>query len=135
VHPQSILLTDADDPTIEEAVAQLDAWRLVQRSGDELLHALESADGVRAVLTTTANPNALRDVSERAQARGIPLIVGCADETARRRAVELRADEWYRTPAPPDEIAGRIRTALARAPQRGAARAERVEVAEYEHIH
>ena len=134
MHSQSILLTDADDPTIEEAVAQLGAWRQLSLSGDELLHAVESMDGVRAVLTATVNPNAMRDIFERAQARGIPVIVGCADETARRRAVELRADEWYRTPAPADEVAGRIRTALARAALSGAALAGRVELAEYEHM-
>ncbi len=131
---QPLLLTDSDDPMVAEAVAQLDAWGLVRRTGDALLHALEGSDGVRAVLTTTANPNALRDVAERAQARGIPVIVGCADETARRRAVELRADEWFHRPTTADEIAGRIRTALARAALSGAALAERVELAEYEHM-
>jgi len=134
VHAQSLLLSDSDDPAIAEAVTQLEAWRLLVRPGEALLRTLDGQEGVRAVLTTTANPNALRDVFEHAHARGVPVIVGCVDETMRRRAVELRADEWYRAPAPPDEIAARVRTALVRAAQSGAALAERVERVEYEQM-
>ena len=129
-----VVLTDSTDPSIAEAVAQLEAWRLITSSGAALLDAIEHVDGLQAVISATDNPNALRDIFERAHSRGVPVVVACADETAWRRAVELRADDWYRLPAPPDEIAARLRTAMVRARQSGAAIAERVERAEYEHM-
>ncbi|HEY0970156.1 MAG TPA: EAL domain-containing response regulator [Gemmatimonadales bacterium] len=134
VNTAQLLLTDSADPAVAEAVAQLEGWRLVVATGPGFLRAVDTTEGLCAVLTGTDNPNALRDVFERAHARGLPVIVACADETARRRAVELRADEWYRDPAPPDEIAARVRTAMVRARQSGAALAERVERTEYEHM-
>ncbi len=134
VNSAQVLLTDATDPAIAEAVAQLEAWRVVVAEGSALLRAIDTTEGLCAVLTATDNPNALRDVFERAHSRGVPVVVACADETARRRAVELRADEWYREPAPPDEIAARVRTALVRSRQNGAALVERVERTEYEHM-
>lgn len=128
------ILTDSSDESVAEAVGQLEAWGLIVANGAEFLAALESHEGVRAVLTATENPNALRDIFDRARVRGIPVIVACADETAWRRAVELHADEWYRTPAPADEIAARIRTALLRARQSGVAMTDRMERTEYEHM-
>ncbi len=47
------------------------------------------------------------------------------------RAVELRADEWYHTPAASDEIAARIRSAVARTVPVGVGAGER---AEYEQM-
>src|SRR5438477_309353 len=64
----------------------------------------------------------------------MPAIVACADDLARRRAVELRAEEWYRCPADADEIAQRIRSALARVGPARVAAAERIERVEYEQM-
>ena len=135
VNAPPILLTDSPDPAIATAVADLGGWRVVVCAGErELARVVGEAPDVRAVLVTTDNPNALRDVFERARPRGVPVIVGCADETMRRRAVELRADEWYRTPADPVEIAGRIRSAITRAVPTPAQVADRVDKVEYEQM-
>src|SRR5690242_15965475 len=102
-----ILLTDSEDPSVAAAVQLLESWRVKQVSAEQLLEAMGDS-GVRALLLVTADPTLLRSASERAHASGIPVIIGCADDVARRRAVELRAEEWYRIPATADEISARI---------------------------
>src|SRR5207237_7027730 len=89
--------------------------------------------GTRAVYVTTSDPVRLRVVIERAHAAGIPVIVGCADETVRRRAVELRAEEWVSATASDDEIAARVHAAISRGkPATGLA--DRVERVDYERM-
>lgn len=130
-----VLLTDSIDPAIAAAVAELGDWRVEVRAADRALaDAVVDAPDLRAVLVTTDNPNALREVFERARHRSVPVIVGCRDETMRRRAVELRADEWYREPADPAEIAARIRSALVRGMPTPAHVADRVDRVEYEQM-
>ena len=129
-----VLLTDSDDASIAAAVGLIESWTVQVRGERELADALRETAGVRAVLTTTANPNALRDVVERARITGIPVIVGCGDDTVRRRAVELRVDEWYLAPASADEIAARIRSAISRGMPTGEALTDRVERVEYEQM-
>ena len=129
----SILLTDSDDPTIGAAVALLDGWRADQRGHADLSAAI-AEPGVRALLVTTSDPTELRASLESAHARGIPVIVGVKDEASRRRAVELRAEEWYLLPATPEEIAARIWSAVARGSAIGASVAERADKAEYENM-
>jgi hypothetical protein len=85
-----ILLTDADDPKLEEAVVQLGDWHFERIPSADLAEAAGTRAGVRAVVVTTDDPSILRAVIERAHACGIPAIVGCADDVARRRAVELQ---------------------------------------------
>ena len=128
-----ILLTDSDDPAIAAAVAQLESWTAQHVDVAQLAEAL-SDTGVRCVLLTTSDPTFLRSCVERAHASVIPVVVGCVDDTARRRAVELRAEEWFRMPAPPDEIAARIRSALSRGSAAGVALSDRVERVEYEEM-
>ena len=130
----TVLLTDSDDPAIRDAVAQLDGWRLEVATTAEIPHCVETMPSVRAALMATDNPNALRDAAAACRARHIALIVGAVDDMIRRRAVELRADEWFRLPAEPDEIAARIRSAVARTTPSGAVLAERVERVEYEQM-
>ncbi|MBA3671832.1 MAG: EAL domain-containing protein [Gemmatimonadaceae bacterium] len=130
---ESILLTDVADDDVRAAVALLDGWRAEARSHDELGGALSEL-GVRALLVTTSDPTLLRSATELAHARGVPVIVGCADETARRRALELMAEEWYRLPADPEEIAGRIWSAVARGATLGVAAAEHRDNVEYEQM-
>ncbi len=127
---QSVLLTDSTAEEVLAAVASLEAWRVDARSPRALAEAIEHVSGLRAVLVTSDNPNVLRDVIERARARSVPVVVSCDDEAARRRAVELRVDEWYRAPAPADEIAARLRSAVARSMPTGTTVAERVEYEE-----
>ena len=129
-----MLLSDSGDQAIVDAVAQLDGWRLVVCGEREVATCIERAPEIRAVLVTSENPNALRDVTERAGPRQVPVIVGCRDEAGRRRAVEVRADEWYLFPGSADEIAGRIRSGIARSLRSGAALADRVERVEYEQM-
>ena len=93
---QPVLLSDSGDAQVVDAVRQLESWRLEVRGERELAAAIDAVDDVRAVLVTTTNPGALRDVFEHARTRGLPVIVGVADDAVRRRAVELRADEWFR---------------------------------------
>jgi EAL domain-containing protein (putative c-di-GMP-specific phosphodiesterase class I)/GGDEF domain-containing protein len=131
---ESILLTDFDEDDVVDAVAQLDGWRVKCTAPGDLAGTAGSLADVRAVLVKAADPATLRDVVERAHIAGVPVIVACADDTARRRAVELKAEEWYRCPAGAGEIAQRIRAAVARGLTLGRSLAERVELAEYEQM-
>jgi EAL domain-containing protein (putative c-di-GMP-specific phosphodiesterase class I)/GGDEF domain-containing protein len=128
------LLTDSDDPAVRDAAVLLGGWGLAVRPARELAGVLAMLPDARGVVVTTENPNALRDVFAEARRAGVPVVVGCADETMRRRAAELRADDWYRVPADADEIAARVRTAIARAQPNGAALTDRIERAEFEHM-
>jgi EAL domain-containing protein (putative c-di-GMP-specific phosphodiesterase class I)/GGDEF domain-containing protein len=130
---ESVLLTDTDDAAIRQAVALLDGWRAEPRSFAELVSALPEP-GVRAVLIMSSDPTLMRTTIEQAHLRGVPVLVGCADETARRRAVELKAEEWYICPAAPQEIAARIWSAVARGTILGAEAAQRVDRVEYEQM-
>jgi len=128
-----VLLTDSDDPSIAAAVGQLESWSVQRVEASQLADPIEDA-GVRALLVVTTDPTQLRAATERAHAVGIPVIIGCVDDTARRRAVELRAEEWYRIPATPDEISARIHSAVSRGATIGAAMTDRVERVEYEEM-
>ncbi len=129
----SILLTDSDDPSIAAATALLDGWRAEARALPELASAIGES-GVRALLITTGDPTLLRSSVEQAHARGLPVIVGCKDEITRRRAVELRAEEWFILPATPAEIAARTWSAVARTKAVVASVGQRAERAELEHM-
>ncbi|MGZ9194801.1 MAG: hypothetical protein ACXW65_21285, partial [Gemmatirosa sp.] len=129
-----LLLTDSADPALAQAAEMLGGWGVATRAARELADGLAALPDARCVVVTTENPNALRDVFAEARRAGVPVVVGCTDETMRRRAAELRADDWYRMPADADEIAARVRTAIARAQPNGAALADRIERAEYEHM-
>ena len=131
---QPLILTDIDDASIRDAAVLLESWEVVVRRDRELAAAIEDVPGVRVIVTTTDNPNALRDVVERARARALPVIVGCANDVARRRAIELHVDEWFLLPASPEEIASRVRSALARVTPAAAALADRIERVEYEQM-
>jgi EAL domain-containing protein (putative c-di-GMP-specific phosphodiesterase class I)/GGDEF domain-containing protein len=111
---ESILLTDSDESALEPAVAQLDGWTIERVTAGELANAVAARQGVRAVVVASDSPDVLRAVVERAHSCGVPVVVACADDTARRRAVELKAEEWYRCPADAGEIAQRIRAAVGR---------------------
>ena len=128
-----VLLTDSDDPSITAAVAQLESWSVRRVDASQLTAPIEDAS-VRAVLVVTTDPTQLRAATERAHASAIPVIIGCVDDTARRRAVELRAEEWYRIPATPDEISARIHSAVSRGAALGVAMSDRVERVEYEEM-
>ena len=130
---ESILLTDSDVAVIREAAALLDGWRAEPRALPELAGALGEL-GVRALLLTTDDPSMLRSSIELAHARGIPVLVGCSDEAARRRAVELRAEEWFLLPASAEEIAARTWSAVARGMALGASVAAKVDHVEYEQM-
>ena len=131
---EPVILTDTDDATVRDAAELLDAWSVVVRRDRELAAAIEETPDVRVVVTTTENPTALREIVERARARSMPVIVGCRTDVARRRAIELRVDEWFLVPALPEEIAARIRSALARMAPAAAALADRIERVEYEQM-
>lgn len=130
---ESILLTDSDEPALEPAVRQLDGWILERVTAGELANAVAARAGVRAVVVASTNPNVLRAVVERAHSCGVPVVVSCADDTARRRAVELKVEEWYRCPADAGEIAQRIRGAVGRGSP-PASSDDRVERVEYEQM-
>jgi EAL domain-containing protein (putative c-di-GMP-specific phosphodiesterase class I) len=123
----SVLLTDTNDQDVRAAVTALQGWRVEYRALDELVETLELTRDVRAVLLTTDDPSILRAAVEKAHERQVAVIMACADETARRRAVDFRVEEWYRSPASPEEIAARIHTALGRVAPTGAEMAERAE--------
>ena len=112
---KSVLLTDSDDVSVETAIAQLDSWRAMVVPPRDIARVIGHEPHVRAVYVTTDSAPTLREVIECAHVKGLPVVVGIRDETARRRAVEMRAEEWLRLPADAEEIAGRIRAALLRA--------------------
>jgi EAL domain-containing protein (putative c-di-GMP-specific phosphodiesterase class I)/GGDEF domain-containing protein len=128
----NVLLTDAAGPEVGEAVTLLDGWRAVVVPPAELARAVAAAGSVSAVLVATSNPNALRDVVEAARRRAAPVIVGCPDDAVRRRALDLHVDEWFLIPATPDEIAARVRSAVARRMPSGVALHDRAGRVEYE---
>jgi EAL domain-containing protein (putative c-di-GMP-specific phosphodiesterase class I)/GGDEF domain-containing protein len=130
---ESVLITDTDDATVREAVALLDGWRAEARVLDDLTTAL-AEPGVRAVLVTTSDPSLLRASIEQAHLRGVPVLVGCATEAARRRAVELRAEEWFLLPASAEEIAARTWSAVARGSALAEVAAKRVDQVEHEQM-
>src|SRR6185436_10414366 len=96
---ESILLTDWDHQGLDKAVAELDGWQLERVESAELANAVASTSGVRAVLVKTDDPTILRAVTDRAHGCDVPVVVACADDTARRRAIELKVEEWFRCPA------------------------------------
>ncbi|GAC1517295.1 MAG: hypothetical protein NVS1B4_16980 [Gemmatimonadaceae bacterium] len=129
-----VLLTDSDDAAVAAGAALLEAWTVVVRSDRELAASIAALGKVHAVLITTENPNALRDIIAAARERSVAVLVGCKDDATRRRAVEERADEWFLLPTTPDEVAARVRSAIARAMPTGAALADRVERVEYQQL-
>jgi EAL domain-containing protein (putative c-di-GMP-specific phosphodiesterase class I)/GGDEF domain-containing protein len=130
---ESLLLSDSDDASIHAAAAMLDGWRVQPLVPSELSAAL-AEPRVRAVLLTTPDPSLLRAATEQSHARGIPVLVGCADDASRRRAVELHAEEWFLLPASPAEIAARVWSAVARGSTLGAQATKRADQVEYENM-
>ena len=126
-----IILTDAVD-RVGDALVLPAGWSLVQRDAQEFLAAIEKLPNVRAVLVTSDDPSCQRAAVDRAHRRGVPVVMAASDAAARRRAVELGADEWYRTPAEPDEIVWRLQAAIGRMAPTGASLANRVRRDSYE---
>lgn len=129
-----VLLSDSRDEAVALAVERLDGWRLDRRTSAELVDAIGTVAGTRAVYVCTDDPTLLRAAVERAHGAGLPIVVECHDETCQRRSVELRAEEWVRRGAAPDEIAARIHAALARGTPTPAGLSDRVERVEYERM-
>jgi EAL domain-containing protein (putative c-di-GMP-specific phosphodiesterase class I)/GGDEF domain-containing protein len=130
----SVLLTNSDDSSLDSAVGAIEGWTVEHVRTSELASAVTSRAGVRAVLVESDDPVTLRDVVDRAHACGIPVVVGCADDTSRRRAVELKAEEWFRCPATADEMSQRVRAAVARGPTPHQVQSDRIERVEYEQM-
>ena len=128
-----ILLTDSDDPSVTAAVGQLESWTVRHVDAAQIGELVGEA-GVRAVLLVTTDPTLLRSATELAHAASIPVVIGCADDVARRRAIELRAEEWFRIPAVPEEIAARVHSAVNRGVTLPTALADRIEKVEYEEM-
>ena len=128
------MLTDGDDALVAVLNGLLDGWEAARVPSSELAEAVSTRPGVRAVLVTSTEPSDLRAVVERAHGCGIPVVVSCGDDAARRRAVELRAEEWYRLPADPDEIVARVRSAAARGTGSAPGVTDRAERVEYEQM-
>src|SRR5438105_4216885 len=86
------------------------------------------------VLLHVQDPTALRLWTEYAHSVGVPVVVAVEDEGARRRAVELRAEEWYIKSSSVDEVAARIRSALGRGLASGPGVVDRVERVEFQEM-
>ena len=129
-----MLLTDVDDPSVADAVATLDGWRVELRTERELAAAVAGEPDARAVLVSAEHPTALRLVSEAARRRGLAVVALCRDDAERRRAVELRVDEWYLPSADAGEVALRLRAAVARATPTTSELAERAQRVEHEEM-
>lgn len=130
----SVLLTDSVDEAVATAVARLDGWRMEHRPSGELPTVIGTVAGTRAVYVCTSDPTILRGAVEKAHGIGLPVVVECESDAERRRALELRAEEWLMRGATSDEIAARIHAATARGTPTGAALTDRVERVEYERM-
>ena len=130
----SVLLTDSDSPVLEDAVKLLEGWRLERRAESGIAEAVDAVPDVRAVVLTAGNPGVLRNVLEVAHRHAAAVVMGCADDAARRRAAELRISEWFLLPGTAEEIAARVRSALTRTEMSGTAVADRVGRVEYEQM-
>lgn len=111
----------------------MDGWRVKRVESEELSGAIGSTSGVRLVYVAAADPTIQRSTTERAHSAGVPVVVEVQDEVSRRRAVELKAEEWVRHDAPADEIAARLHAAMQRGPV-VVAMADKVERVEYERM-
>jgi EAL domain-containing protein (putative c-di-GMP-specific phosphodiesterase class I)/GGDEF domain-containing protein len=131
---EPLLLTDVRDAAVAAAVAALGGWRLSVHSHRELAAAVASAPDARAVLAAAENPTALRLVTEAARARGIAVMALCRDDAERRRALEVRVDEWFLPSATPEEIGLRLRSAIGRATPTSSEVSERAQKVEHEEM-
>ncbi len=86
------------------------------------------------VLLYVQDPTALRLWTEYAHSVGVPVVIAVEDEAARRRAVELRAEEWYNKSSPVDEVTARIRSALGRGLAANPGAIDRVERVEFQEM-
>src|SRR5262249_22596326 len=127
-------LSDWSDASLDDAVARLDGWRLERVDSKAIAEGVRSGESVRAILVSTTDPVVLRSAIEAAHEAGTPAVGAGADRTARRRAVELAAEEWFRCPADAEEIAQRIRSAVARGHPRPQSSSDHVERAVYEQM-
>jgi EAL domain-containing protein (putative c-di-GMP-specific phosphodiesterase class I)/GGDEF domain-containing protein len=130
----SVLLTDSTDDRIDAAVEKLDGWRVERRASAQLPGAIGTVAGTRVVYVCASDPTLLRATVEHAHGVGLPVVVECEDDAARRRAVELRAEEWVLRGSSPDEIAARVHAALQRGIVAVAGLSDRVERVEYERM-
>ena len=130
----SVLLTDSTAEVLGHAIERLDGWRLERRPSAELADAIRTLAAVRVVYVASDDPTLLRAAIEKAHGGGIPVVVECDDEAARRRAVELKAEEWVLPGASADEIAARVHAAHTRGATASGGISDRVERVEYERM-
>jgi EAL domain-containing protein (putative c-di-GMP-specific phosphodiesterase class I)/GGDEF domain-containing protein len=112
-HP--LLLTDSDAPEVLAAGATLGGWEVRVIEPFKLIEALEEAGDTAVVVVTAEQPGVIRGVTEAAHRRGTVVVAGCTDDAARRRATEMRVDEWFFMPPTTSEVVARVHSALARA--------------------
>jgi EAL domain-containing protein (putative c-di-GMP-specific phosphodiesterase class I)/GGDEF domain-containing protein len=129
-----VVLTDSDDPQFGAAVERLDGWRVEHRASAELANAIGTIAGTRLVFAQTNDPTLMRAIVETSHAKALPVVVECGDEAARRRAVELRVEEWVPKGASTEEIGARLHAALQRGTTVVVGISDRVERVEYERM-
>jgi EAL domain-containing protein (putative c-di-GMP-specific phosphodiesterase class I)/GGDEF domain-containing protein len=129
----SIVLTDSASDVVSRAIEGMDGWRVKRVESGELAAAIGATSGVRLVYVSATDPTIQRSATERAHSAGVPVVMEVKDETSRRRAVELKAEEWVREGAGVDEIAARLHAAMQRGPV-VVAMADKVERVEYERM-
>ena len=127
------MLTDSKSDAVTRAVVSMDGWRVEQRASGELAASVGTIAGVRLVYVCAGDPTLLRATVEKSHAAGVPVVVEVSDETSRRRAVELKAEEWVRAGADEAEIAARLHAAMQRGPV-VVGLSDKVERVEYERM-
>ncbi len=130
----SVILTDSSGETIALAAELLGGWRVEHRAESALVDAIGTVAGTRVVYVRTTDPTVLRAAVERAHRAALPAVIECADDVCRRRAVELKVEEWVWAGAGADEVAARLHSAIGRRAPGGASMTDRVERVEYERM-
>jgi EAL domain-containing protein (putative c-di-GMP-specific phosphodiesterase class I)/GGDEF domain-containing protein len=129
-----VVLTDSSDEQFTAAVERLDGWRVERRASAELPGVIGTIAGTRLVFAQTSDPTLMRAIVEKSHAKALPVVVECADEAARRRAVELRVEEWLPAGATAEEIHARLHAAMQRGTAVVVGLNDRVERVEYERM-
>ena len=131
---ESILLTDSDEPALEQAVAQLDGWQRRARRAAELAE----RDRRRPACAPCSSTRRIRRCCARSSSARTRAAFRSSSPAPTTRRVAAPSSSGprngIRCPADAEEIAQRIRAAVGRGTPPAPGAADRVERVEYEQM-